>query len=93
MEQKSSKFAYAMLTTTPNPGLEVEGVGQIELPLSHDSAPALIEVCNQAPFGKGSSTLVDKQVRDTWEVDASKAGPILQFSLIINELICSIWQD
>lgn len=68
LEQKASKFAYAILTTTPDPGLDIEGVGPVGLLLSPEIAPILIKVCSQAPFGKGSSTLVDRQVRDTWEV-------------------------
>ncbi|KAF8596409.1 hypothetical protein BDV93DRAFT_480289 [Ceratobasidium sp. AG-I] len=70
----ASKFADSIITTTVDPGLIVEGAGLISLPLSPDTARSLIEICNQAPFGKGDSTIVDKQVRDTWELDASKVG-------------------
>ncbi|KAF8596407.1 hypothetical protein BDV93DRAFT_610899 [Ceratobasidium sp. AG-I] len=62
LRQKTSKFTYAMLTTTPDPGLEIEGLGPVEFPLSPEKAPNLIGVCNQAPFGKGDVTMVDKQV-------------------------------
>ncbi|KAK3303296.1 uncharacterized protein B0T15DRAFT_513491 [Chaetomium strumarium] len=43
-------------------GLSVHGVGKINLPLQEE----------QAPYGKGSDTIVDTAVRNTWELDASQ---------------------
>jgi predicted 2-oxoglutarate/Fe(II)-dependent dioxygenase YbiX len=51
------------------PGLEVEGVGAIRLPLGKTQAAALIKRCSQAPYGKGTKTLVDTDVRRVWELD------------------------
>ena len=51
------------------PGLEVEGVGTLRLPLAETQARALIEQCRQAPYGKGTKTLVDTDVRRVWEMD------------------------
>jgi hypothetical protein len=51
------------------PGLEVEGVGAIRLPLGKTQAGALIKRCSQAPYGKGIKTLVDTDVRRVWELD------------------------
>lgn len=31
-------------------------------------------MCTQAPFGKNERTIVDKSVRDTWELDSSKVS-------------------
>ena len=45
------------------PGLEVEGVGTLRLPLAETQARALIKRCRQAPYGKGTQTLVDTDVR------------------------------
>ena len=45
------------------PGLEVEGLGTVGLPLSKGQARALIRKCRQAPYGKGTQTLVDTNVR------------------------------
>ena len=50
-------------------GLEVEGVGTLRLPLAETQARALIERCRQAPYGKGTQTLVDTDVRRVWEMD------------------------
>ena len=51
------------------PGLEVEGLGTVGLPLSKAQARALIRRCRQAPYGKGTQTLVDTDVRRVWELD------------------------
>ena len=50
------------------PGLTVDGTGMIGLPLGDDQASQLIEVCEQAPYGKGAETLVDTDVRRVWQL-------------------------
>ncbi|KAL8754296.1 MAG: hypothetical protein Q9199_004440 [Rusavskia elegans] len=66
-------FAHGeTLATAPNPGLVVHGLGTIRLPLSEREAVELKKACHQAPFGKGSETLVDTKVRDTWELNADQ---------------------
>lgn len=68
-----SSFAYASeLTTAPNPGLSVEGAGDVGLPLTQRDAEALISKCRQSPFGKGSETVVDTEVRNSYELNASQ---------------------
>ncbi len=51
------------------PGLEVDGLGAIRLPLGESQARELIGRCSQAPYGKGTETLVDTNVRRVWELD------------------------
>ena len=51
------------------PGLEIEGLGTVGLPLSKAQARALTRRCRQAPYGKGTQTLVDTDVRRVWEMD------------------------
>ncbi len=51
------------------PSLEVEGVGMLRLPLAGAQARALIKQCRQAPYGKGTKTLVNTDVRRVWEMD------------------------
>ncbi|KAK4161767.1 hypothetical protein QBC43DRAFT_380518 [Cladorrhinum sp. PSN259] len=53
-------------------GLCVDGVGEIKMPLSEEQARALIAKSRQAPFGRGSETIVDTSIRNTWEIDASQ---------------------
>jgi len=54
------------------PGLTVEGVGTLALPLLPVQAEALITVAEQAPYGRGTETLVDTAVRRTWQIDAAR---------------------
>ncbi|RXW17208.1 hypothetical protein EST38_g8643 [Candolleomyces aberdarensis] len=54
----------------PNPGLRIGGIGTVGLPLSDRDAQSIISRASQAPFGKGNETIVDKTVRDTWEINA-----------------------
>lgn len=58
----------------PNPVLKIDGLGTIGLPLSVRDAAGIKSCSDQAPFGKAEQTIVDKSVRDTWEVDASKVA-------------------
>ena len=39
------------------------------LPLDSTTAEKLKTCCALAPFGKGAHTVVDRTVRETWEVD------------------------
>ena len=57
------------LPNAVNPGLDIHGLGMIGLPLSEREAVELSKVCYQAPFGKGSETIVDTTVRNTLELD------------------------
>ena len=52
------------------PGLVVEGLGTLRLPLGRTQARKLFSCCRQAPYGKGTQTLVDTAVRRVWELDA-----------------------
>lgn len=72
------------------PGLEVEGLGPVGLPLGKSQARALIKLCRQAPYGKGTETVIDTDVRRVWELDPK------QFQLTHakwNELVSSIVKD
>jgi hypothetical protein len=42
--------------------------------LDEQRAQAIISRAAQAPFGKGTETLVDKTVRDTWEIDPASVS-------------------
>ena len=51
------------------PGLEIEGLGEIGLPLENGTAKKIIAISKKAPFGKGSKTILDESIRNTWELD------------------------
>lgn len=68
------------------PGLEVTGAGTVALPLDERQAAALRKLARQAPYGKGTQTLVDTDVRRVWEIDADQvtlANPEWQEALQI----------
>jgi len=56
------------------PRLEVNQVGRVSLPLLPVQAEQLIEVAKRAPYGKGYETLVDTEVRRTWQIDAGEVN-------------------
>ncbi|KAF1810779.1 hypothetical protein P152DRAFT_460069 [Eremomyces bilateralis CBS 781.70] len=58
--------------TFVNPDISVPGVGPITLPLCEPQARQLIDKSRLSPFGKGTETVVDTSVRNTWEIDASQ---------------------
>lgn len=68
----SGKFASVNTTGFVLPGLNVEGAGEISFPVNEIQAKRLIQSAKKAPFGKGSETLLDTDVRSTWEIDAEK---------------------
>ncbi|KAI8295865.1 Nicotinate catabolism cluster-specific transcription factor [Colletotrichum sp. SAR 10_98] len=77
-----------------NPGLHVADIGSISFPLKEEQARSLIEKARQAPFGKGSDTVVDTTVRNTWELDPTQfelRNP--QWNAIINQLCARAAQD
>ena len=53
------------------PGLSITGVGEIGFPISPVQIKDIIKVAKKAPFGKGSKTVTDTNVRSAWEIDAS----------------------
>src|SRR5262249_23705548 len=54
------------------PRLAVAGVGPIALPLLPVQAQQLLAVAEQAPYGRGEATLVDTEVRRTWQIDPER---------------------
>lgn len=64
-------YATGKLEAFP-PLLEVEGVGRIALPLLPLQIEPLIAAAERAPYGRGQETLVDTDVRRTWQIDAGR---------------------
>ncbi len=62
----TGKAAFAL------PRIEVDGVGGIALPLLPQQVSQLVQVAEQAPYGKGEETLVDTTVRKTWQIAPNK---------------------
>ena len=68
--QGNGSFVTSGTANLTLPGLHVEGIGEISLPLSTDQAKELSRVATKAPFGKGSKTITDTTVRSAWQIDA-----------------------
>ena len=54
------------------PSLDVEGVGPVAIPCLPIQMEQLIAASTPAPYGRGEQTLVDTQVRRTWQIDADR---------------------
>lgn len=54
------------------PKMSVKNLDEIAFPLNKIQIQALISVAHKAPFGKGSETILDPNVRNCWEIDASQ---------------------
>ncbi|OHW97651.1 2OG-Fe oxygenase family protein, partial [Colletotrichum incanum] len=67
--QAQGSFASFRPLKSVDPELFVHDVGPIVLPLQEPQAREMIVKAVQAPFGKGSDTIVDTTVRNTWELD------------------------
>lgn len=66
---RPSDFCTSGQCPSTLPGLYVDKLGDIGLPLAAAEAKRLIKVCKQAPYGKGTETIVDTKVRKVWELD------------------------
>ena len=54
------------------PNLKIDGIGSISLPLLPVQAEQLIAIAERAPYGRGEETIVDTNVRRTWQIDAGR---------------------
>ncbi|KAJ9616979.1 hypothetical protein H2200_000700 [Cladophialophora chaetospira] len=52
-----------------NPGLLLKGHGLLGMPLSDNDARAIISQSRQSRFGRGSETVVDTSISDSWQLD------------------------
>ncbi len=76
------------------PGLIIDGLGSIGLPLSLTEAQALAARCDQAPFGRGDQTVIDTSVRNTKQLDPSAfqiTNP--KWSEYLNDVVTTVRED
>jgi hypothetical protein len=66
---RSAGFCVAGCLPDADPDLEVEGLGRVQVPLKRGMAKQLIASCRIAPYGQGTRTLVNKNVRNTFELE------------------------
>ena len=66
--QRPGDFFTAGSVEIAAPGLQVEGIGPIALPLLPAQAQQLVAIADRAPYGRGQSTLIDPAVRRCWQI-------------------------
>jgi predicted 2-oxoglutarate/Fe(II)-dependent dioxygenase YbiX len=71
---RSGDFYAVGRTELLAPRIEVEGVGPIALPLLAAQAKQLIKAATRAPYGRGAETIVDTNVRRTWQIEGSRVA-------------------
>jgi hypothetical protein len=54
------------------PTIDVEGVGRLAFPLLPVQMERLVAVAEAAPYGRGEATLVDRDIRRTWQIDPAR---------------------
>jgi hypothetical protein len=54
------------------PTIDIDGVGRIAFPILPVQAARLVAVAEAAPYGRGEETVIDREVRRTWQVDSAK---------------------
>lgn len=70
----AGSFAAQHTGSAENLVIEVEGVGRLELPVPPSQARRLCEVARPARYGLRDQTLLDANVRDTWEVPRERVA-------------------
>ncbi|KAI0842867.1 hypothetical protein F5Y06DRAFT_75227 [Hypoxylon sp. FL0890] len=65
----ASSFAGSVPAMLDDLDIFVQGIGRINIPLSEAQAKEIAVKSHQAPYGKGSETIVDTSVRNTWELN------------------------
>lgn len=54
------------------PTIDVGSVGRIAFPILPAQAERLVAIAEAAPYGRGQETVVDRDVRRTWQIDSAK---------------------
>ena len=63
---------FGIMDSFVHPGISVDPIGTVRMPLSEEDAQSLILASHKAPFGKGIETVIDESVRKTWQIDAGR---------------------
>jgi hypothetical protein len=54
------------------PTIDVDGLGRLAFPVPPAQAERLVAIAEVAPFGRGEETVIDREIRRTWQVDSTK---------------------
>ncbi|RWK67151.1 MAG: hypothetical protein EOR45_35805 [Mesorhizobium sp.] len=67
--ERPGDFCVGGLREIFTPTIDVEGVGRIAFPLPEAQAERLVALAEAAPHGRGEETVLDRDVRRTWQID------------------------
>lgn len=71
--KRPGAFAAGGQVQLPIPALQVTGISEtIGLPINSMQVGKVIEKCTRAPFGRGEETIVDTNVRSTWQLNPAQ---------------------
>src|SRR6266478_7610291 len=70
--ERSGDFCVGGTREIFMPTIDVDGVGRIAFPILPVQTERLVAIAEAAPYGRGEETVVDREVRRTWQVDPSK---------------------
>lgn len=73
----------------PLPGLEIDGVGPISLPLTAAQAKQIIGICNRAPYSNDTSSVDDATGPGTWTLDTSLPSYTLHLFRRCEDILCA----
>jgi len=69
---RAGDFCVGGLRQIFMPAVDVDGVGRVALPLLPVQAKRLVTIAEAAPYGRAQATVVDRDVRRTWQIDPRK---------------------
>ena len=66
---EASQFCTSGSLPSVLPGLEVQCLGEVGLPIGPTAARQLIQQAEPAPYGRGEETIIDLDVRRVWQIE------------------------
>src|SRR5216684_581476 len=70
--ERPGDFCVGGIREIVMPTIDIDGVGRIDFPILPVQAERLAAIAEAAPYGRGEKTVVDREVRRTWQVDSAK---------------------
>lgn len=91
---EASQFCTSGSVASVLPGLEVQGVGEVGLPIGPAVAQQLIQQAEPAPYGRGEETIVDLNVRRVWQIEPKRCtlnNP--EWDVCLSEIVETVKQE
>jgi hypothetical protein len=93
--ERPGDFCVGGIREIVMPAIDVDGVGRIAFPVLPMQAERLVAIAEAAPYGRGEETIVDRDIRRTWQIDPGRiriGGRHWQESLaaLVADAACSL---